>query len=128
MLTITLIPDSAAAEIFAVKCCGGALPDQNLEILIANRGPSPVAIDSRIALAKPGAVRAITAVCPAGGRTVPPGEVASLYTALDTDVLKQYRHIVLFDREGRPYRFALQSIEQAAAGDGRGALARAWKF
>ncbi len=32
MIEINIIPDSAAADIFAGKCCGGALPDQNLEI------------------------------------------------------------------------------------------------
>ncbi|MDJ0990101.1 MAG: hypothetical protein QNI85_08820 [Desulfobacterales bacterium] len=38
MLTITLIPESAAADVFAVKCCGGALSDQNLEIQFDREG------------------------------------------------------------------------------------------
>ena len=40
MLTITLMPESAAADIFAAKCCGGALPDQNLEIQFDREGRS----------------------------------------------------------------------------------------
>ena len=108
MLAITLIPDSAAAEIFAAKCCGGALPDQNLEIQIENRGPSAVALASRIVLAQEGATRSLDAVCPAGGRLLPPGDVVALYTALDVEILFQYREIVLFDQDGRAYRFPIQ--------------------
>ncbi len=108
MLTVTLIPDSAAADIFAVKCCGGALPDQNLEIQIENRGAAAVAVVSRIALENENETRTFDAVCPAGGRTLPPGDIASLYTALAPEALTCYRHIVLFDREGRPFRFPVR--------------------
>lgn len=108
MLTITLIPDSAAADIFAVKCCGGALPDQNLEIQIENRGTAAVSIASRVVLEREGETRALDAVCPAGGRHLPPGDIAALYTALEPEVLVQYRQIVLFDREGRAYRFPIR--------------------
>lgn len=107
MLKVTIIPDSAATDIFAVKCCGGALPDQNLEIQIENQGTAPVFIASRIVLEKPGETRALDAVCPAGGRNLPPGDIVALYTALAPDVLAQYRHAVLFDREGRSYRFSI---------------------
>ena len=109
MLTVTLIPESAAAEIFAVKCCGGALPDQNLEILIENRGTASVAVASRIVLESGNEMHTIEAVCPAGGRVLPPGAIASLYTALAPEVLARYRHIVLFDRQGQPHRFPIQS-------------------
>lgn len=108
ILSVTLIPDSAAADIFAVKCCGGALPDQNLEILIENRGTVPVAIASRIALENEAETHAIQAVCPAGGRHLPPGDIAALYTALAPRVLARYRHIVLFDRKGRAFRFPIR--------------------
>ena len=108
MLTVTLIPESAAAEIFAVKCCGGALPDQNLEIQIENRGTASVAVASRIVLESGCERRTIDAVCPLGGRVLPPGDIASLYTALAPEILARYRHIVLFDRQGQPYRFPIQ--------------------
>jgi hypothetical protein len=109
MLTITLIPDSAAAEIFAVKCCGGALPDQNLEILIENRGPAAVDVASRIVLEDGDARLTIEAVCPAGGRHLAPGDIAALYTALDPRVLARYRQIVLFDRSGRAFRYPIDT-------------------
>ncbi len=108
MLTITLIPESAAADIFAVKCCGGTLPDQNLEIQIENRGAVSVAVASRIVFENANETRPIEAVCPAGGRELPPGDIASLYTALAPETLACYRHIVLFDREGQPFRFPVQ--------------------
>ena len=108
MLAITLIPDSAVAEILAVKCCGGALADQNLEIQIKNHGTVPVSIASRIVLAKQDETRTIEAVCPAGGRHLLPGDITALYTALDPRLLAQYRQIVLFDRSGRSYRFPIQ--------------------
>ena len=113
MLTITLIPESAAADIFAVKCCGGALPDQNLEIQIENRGEAPLAVVSRIVLENANENRSIEAVCPAGGRELLPGDIASLYTALAPEVLACYRHIVLFDREGRPFRFPVRPGSKA---------------
>ncbi len=108
MLTITLIPESAAADVFAVKCCGGALPDQNLEIQIENRGAAAVAVANRVVLENANETRIIDAVCPIGGRELPPGDIASLYTALAPEVLAGYRHIVLFDREGRPLRFPVR--------------------
>jgi hypothetical protein len=107
MLAVTLIPDSAATEIFAVKCCGGALPDQNLEIQIENRGAATVAIASRVVLENKDTTRELTAVCPVGGRQVAPGAIAALYTALDPEILAQYRHVVLFDQAGRSYRFPI---------------------
>ena len=50
MLEVTVIPDSPVAEIFACKCCGGGLPDQNLEIRIVNRGPVDITLQSRFRL------------------------------------------------------------------------------
>ena len=119
MLTITLMPESAAADIFAAKCCGGALPDQNLEIQIENRGAAAVAFVSRIALENENETRTIDAVCPAGGRELPPGDIASLYTALPPEILAGYRTIVLFDREGRPFRFPVRPGSKGGSAAGR---------
>ena len=113
MLTITLLRNSAAADIFAVKCCGGALPDQNLEIQIENRGAATVAVANRMVLENADETRTVDAVCPVGGRALPPGDIASLYTALAPEVLDRYRHIILFDRTGRTHRFPVRPDSKA---------------
>jgi hypothetical protein len=107
MLEVTVIPDSAVAEIFASKCCGGGLPDQNLEIRIANHGPAPIELQSRFRLEGAGQVLDWRAVCPAGGRRIAPGDVAALYADLDPALLARFQVIVLFDDRGKPHRFPL---------------------
>jgi len=103
------------ADILACKCCGGALPDQNLEILIRNRGETPVAIQSWFQLEEGGEALLWEAVCPVGGRSIGPGEVAALYAGLDPAVLSRYRVLVLFDRQGRAHRFRLDGGSEPTA-------------
>ncbi|MGD9332734.1 MAG: hypothetical protein PVJ53_15585 [Desulfobacterales bacterium] len=107
MLAVTIIPDSPVAEIFARKCCGGGLPDQSLEIRIVNRGAAALDIQSRFRLEQGAPALEWTAVCPAGGRHVAPGDVVALYADMDPARLTRYRVLVLFDRQGRSYRFPL---------------------
>jgi hypothetical protein len=104
MLEVTVIPDSPMAEIFGGKCCGGGLPDQNLEILIRNYGPTPIEIQSRFRLEDGDEPLLCEAVCPVGGRSIAPGEVAALYAGLDPVILTRYRSLVLFDHQGRSHR------------------------
>lgn len=107
MLEVTVIPDSAVADIFASKCCGGGLPDQNLEIRIVNQGGAAVVLQSRFRLEGAGGHLDWSAVCPAGGRRIVPGDVAALYADLDPALLARFQLIVLFDECGRTYRFPL---------------------
>lgn len=107
MLEVTVIPDSAVADIFASKCCGGGLPDQNLEIRIANRGDAAVVLESRFRLEGPGGHLDWSAVCPAGGRRIAPGDVAALYADMDPALLARFHVIVLFDDGGKARRFPL---------------------
>ena len=107
MLEVTVIPDSAVADIFASKCCGGGLPDQNLEIRIANQGGVAVVLQSRFRLEGAGGHLDWNAVCPAGGRRIVPGDVAALYADLDPALLDRFQWIVLFDDHDRAYRFPL---------------------
>lgn len=107
MLAVTVIMNSAVAEIFACKCCGGGLPDQNLEIQVRNHGPHPVHLADRFDLEGPGGRLAWTAVCPAGGRTIAPGDVGALYAAMDEGVWERYTTLVLYDGEGRTHRVPL---------------------
>ena len=107
MLEVTVIPDSPMTDIFGCKCCGGGLPDQNLEILIHNRGDTRIEIQSRFCLEEGGEALLWEAVCPVGGRSIAPGEVAALYTGLDLSILARYRVLVLFDRQGRRHRFPI---------------------
>ena len=105
MLEVTVIPDSAVADIFASKCCGGGLPDQNLEIRIVNRGITAIELQSRFRLEGDGGALDWGAVCPVGGRTIAPGDVAALYTDMDPALLARFKVIVLFDNGGRRHRF-----------------------
>ena len=107
MLEVTVIPDSAVADIFASKCCGGGLPDQNLEIRIANQGAAAVVFESRFRLEGTGGHLDWTAVCPAGGRRIAPGDVAALYADMDPALLARFQLIVLFDDGGKTHRFPL---------------------
>lgn len=107
MLEVTVIPDSPVAEIFACKCCGGGLPDQNLEVRIANRGDVAVTLLSRFRLEGADGVLDWNAVCPAGGRSIVPGDVAAFYADLDPARLSRFQVLVLFDDHGRSHRFPL---------------------
>jgi len=118
VLEVTIIPDSPMADIFACKCCGGSLPDQNLEILIFNRGTTTVAIQSRLRLENGPETLDWDAVCPAGGRQIPPGELAALYAGLDPAVLSRYRELVLFGQQGETHRFPLAGPAPAAENQG----------
>ena len=113
MLEVTVIPDSAVADIFASKCCGGGLPDQNLEIRIVNHGKTAIAVQSRFRLEGGGRVLDWQAVCPAGGRRIAPGDVAALYADLDPVLLKRFQELVLFDGDGRAHRFPLAGGREA---------------
>ena len=119
MLEVTVIPDSPVAEIFACKCCGGGLPDQNLEIRIANRGDVAVTLQSRFRLEGAAGVLDWNAVCPAGGRSVAPGDVAALYADLDPDRLSHYQVLVLFDDNGRRHCFPLAGGAEVGAARGK---------
>ena len=107
MLEVTVIPDSAVAAVFASKCCGGGLPDQNLEIRIVNHGRTEIAVQSRCRFEGGGQVLDWRAVCPAGGRRIAPGDVAALYADLDPALLTRFRDLVLFDGDGEAHRFPL---------------------
>jgi hypothetical protein len=114
MLEITVIMNSAVAEVFACKCCGGGLPDQNLEIQVRNAGNRPVHMADRFDLEGPEGRRAWTAVCPAGGRTIAPGDVGGLYAAMDEALWERFTTLVLYDGEGRPHRVSLRDRKAGA--------------
>lgn len=120
MLEVTVIPDSPVAEIFACKCCGGGLPDQNLEIRIANRGDVSVTLQSRFRLEGTDGVLDWNAVCPAGGRSIAPGDVAALYADVDPAVLVRYHVIALFDDRGSAHRFSLAGGAEIQTSTGKG--------
>lgn len=114
MLEVTVIPDSPVADIFACKCCGSGLPDQNLEIRITNRGTSEVTLQSRFRL-EGDEVLDWRAVCPAGGRRIAPGEVAALYADLDPALLARFRVLVLFDGDSGAHRFPLAVVTHTSS-------------
>jgi hypothetical protein len=120
MLEVTVIPDSAVADIFASKCCGGGLPDQNLEIRIVNHSAATIALESRFRLERAGDHLDWSAVCPAGGRRIAPGDVAALYADMDPALLARFNVIVLFDDCGKAHRFPLAGGTEIAAAAGKG--------
>ena len=120
MLEVTVIPDSPVEEIFACKCCGGGLPDQNLEIRVANRGDAPVTLQSRFRLEGADGVLDWKAVCPAGGRFIAPGDVAALYADMDPALLARFHMIVLFDDGGKARRFPLAGGVEISEPGGKG--------
>ena len=68
MLEIRLIMNSAVEDILSFKtCCGLKMFDQNLEIHLINRGPSPVVVPSCFDLETPEGVRRIDTPHAAGG-------------------------------------------------------------
>ena len=121
MLEVTVIPDSAVADIFASKCCGGGLPDQNLEIRIANHSTAAIALESRFRLEGAGGHLDWSAVCPAGGRRIAPGDVAALYADMDPVLLGRFQVIVLFDDCGKAHRFPLAGGSEMINIPGKGA-------
>lgn len=114
MLEVTVILDSPVADIFASKCCGGGLPDQTLEIHVMNRRTTEIALQSRLRLASGDEALDWTAVCPAGGRRIPPGDVVALYADLDAALIAAFHTLILFEANGTEHRFPLGGGQEIA--------------
>jgi len=104
MLEIRIIMNSAVEEIFAFKtCCGVKVFDQNLEILVKNRGDRTVILMSSFDLEGEHATKRIDAVTPPGEHPLVAGEIKALYCYMDETDWASANAIVLYDREGNRY-------------------------
>ena len=107
MIEIKLIINSDVEEVLAWKCCN--LFDQNLEIRITNTGDAPVAVSGSFVLENGAESKRITNVYPPGGVVVKPGEMASMYSSLDSDVFARFTSAVFFDGAGKSLRFPVNN-------------------
>jgi hypothetical protein len=108
MLDITATMNSAVDEIFAFKtCCGMRAFDQNLEILIRNRGTLPVVVRSYCDLRGIRGSRRIGTLMPQGGQEILPGEIKAFYATMDDVLWNEARELVFYDTEGKAYRRTL---------------------
>jgi len=104
MLEISAAMDSGVEEIFAFKtCCGARAFDQNLEILIKNRGIDPVVVPSYCDLRGMRGTLRITTLMPNGDQKILSGEVKAFYCMMDEVLWNASRELVLYDREGNAY-------------------------
>jgi len=113
MLEISATMNSAVEEIFAFKtCCGARAFDQNLEILIKNRGIRPVMVPSYCDLHGSRGTCRITTLMPNGDQQIRPGEVKAFYCMMDEVLWKEARELVLYDRDANAYALPLNEEDR----------------
>jgi hypothetical protein len=99
MLDIRLNMNSAVEDVLNFKtCCGLQAQDQNLEILVSNRGDAPVELPARFDLEVAGQTLHFAHLMPAQGIRVEPGAVQAFYCQMDEALWAKAERIVLFDR------------------------------
>ena len=120
MLEIKAILDSPSGDILAFKtCCGLKAMDQNLELLVKNRGSEPVTVPSHFDLVLPQGNRRIANLMPFGPRSIPPGQTAAFYCTMDPELWRRARACVFYDSRGNPYTQPLEhgSLPREPGGD-----------
>ena len=104
MLEIQLIMNSPVEDIFGFKtCCGAKTFDQNLEILLRNRGRIAVVVPSRFRLISDAGSRMVDTLMPFGDLRIEPGEIKAFYCMMDEEEWRAARQAVFQDTEGRQY-------------------------
>ena len=104
MLEIRVNMNSSVEDVLAFKtCCNLKMADQNLEILVENKGVSPVAVPSHFDLEGEDDPVRIQTLIPSGEQTVAPGEVIAFYCQMDEILWQKSQRLVMFDSEGNRY-------------------------
>lgn len=112
MLEISAAMNSGIEDIFAFKtCCGARVFDQNLQILIRNRGAEPVVVPSRCDLRGPWGTLRISTLVPQGDQTIPAGEVKAFYCMMDEVTWGKAEELVFYDNLGNRYAVSVQPGE-----------------
>jgi hypothetical protein len=108
MLEIKAILDSPSGDILAFKtCCGLKAMDQNLELLVKNRGSQPVTVPSHFDLVLPQGSRRIANLMPFGPRRIDPGQTAAFYCTMDPELWRRATACLFYDSQGRSYPLSL---------------------
>ncbi len=104
MLEVKAILDSPSGDILAFKtCCGLKAMDQNLELLVSNRGGGPITVPSYFDLVLPEGASRIANLMPFGPRLIPPGRSAAFYCTMDPGLWRRATAFVFYDSRGNPY-------------------------
>jgi hypothetical protein len=104
VLEIRVNMNSSVEDVLAFKtCCNLKMADQNLEILVENKGSSPVVVPSYFDLeSDTGAVR-IQTLIPSGDQTIKPGEVIAFYCQMDETLFSKSKRLVMYDSKNNRY-------------------------
>jgi hypothetical protein len=109
MLVIRLIMNSPTEEILGFKtCCGLKMFDQNLEILVTNRGDQAVTVPSYFDLESEAGTERFTAVMPHGEHRIDPGDIRAFYCSMDESRWNKAQRVVFYDNGGNSYSVAIE--------------------
>ncbi|MGB6064682.1 MAG: hypothetical protein WBG50_07715 [Desulfomonilaceae bacterium] len=105
MLDISLRMNSPVEDILAFRtCCNLKMFDQNLEVLVTNRGPDPVIVPSYFDLQEEGGFRhRVNTLVPPGEHRIKAGEIMAFYCYMDEDLWNRSLSLVFYDRDGNEY-------------------------
>lgn len=96
--------NSCVEDIFDFKtCCGLKLMDQNLELLVTNRGPATVLVPSRCDLRGEWGSHGVGNLLPHGLHALAPGQTMAFYCAMDEGLWRRAEMVVFFDDKGNEY-------------------------
>lgn len=104
-LEVTINMNSPIESILAFKCCN--LADQNLEVIVCNRGEQVARVSNHIVLAAIDGTRKTVYLYPPETRKIGPGDLAAYYGSIDEGEWQRYQKIVLFDEQGKPHQFPI---------------------
>ena len=96
--------NSSVEDVLAFKtCCNLKMDDQNLEILVKNKGSSPVVVPSHFDLESDDEPVRIQTLIPSGDQTIEPGELMAFYCQMDEILWHKSQRLVMFDSDGHRY-------------------------
>lgn len=104
VLSIKPIMNSCVEDIFGFKtCCGARAFDQNLEVLVGNRGHVPVRVPSFCDLEGDWGSMRIDYLMPHGVFEIPPGETIAFYCQMDDRKWRASKRVVFYDTHGNAF-------------------------
>lgn len=106
MLEIKVHLNSPVEKILDFKCCH--MLDQNLEILIRNRGQETVRVPGTCELVGPLGRLRLDCLYPPGGHVIPPGDIVAFYGSFPESLFDPYESVVFRDAEGREHSASLR--------------------
>ena len=105
MLEIRAIMNSPMEEILAFKtCCSLRAFDQNLEILIKNKGEHPIRVPSYFDLQGSYGTQRIDTLLPAGEQRIDPGGIIAFYCYMDDAQWAMSETLVFYDSTEKEYK------------------------